>query len=100
MDLAAFRASRDGDTPPDGLTDPLLALWHAAKGDWRQAHEIAQRAGAAGDSDADWVHAYLHRVEGDTSNAGYWYWRSRQAEAKGPLEEEWAAISTVLLERS
>ena len=100
MDLAAFRATQNRDTPPGGLTDPLLALWCAAKGDWRRAHEIVQRAGEAGDSTADWVHAYLHRVEGDTSNARYWYRRSGQAEADGSLEEEWAAISTALLKRA
>ena len=100
MDFAAFCASQEAETPPDGLTDPLLALWHAAKGDWRRAHEIVQRAGEAGDTAADWVHAYLHRVEGDLSNAGYWYRRSGQAEADGPLEAEWTAIATVLLKRS
>ena len=100
MDLDAFRASQEANKPPDGLTDSLLALWCAAKGDWRQAHEIVQRAGEAGDTAADWVHAYLHRVEGDLSNAGYWYRRSGRAAADGLLEAEWTAIATALLKRS
>ena len=100
MDFAEFRTSIDDEAPPAGLTPPLEALWHAARGEWDRAHGIAQRAGDAGDKDAEWVHAYLHRVEGDLSNAGYWYRRVGKPEATGSLDDEWAAISAALLERA
>jgi len=56
-----------------GLSPALAALWHERRGDWTAAHEAAQ---ADGGRDAAWVHAYLHRVEGDEGNAGYWYART------------------------
>ena len=96
MTFDAFRASLGEPTPPTGLSMPLEALWWQGKGDWEKAHELAQ---AAGDADGAWVHAHLHRVEGDLGNAGYWYRRAGQPEAKGPLEAEWAAISEALLTR-
>jgi hypothetical protein len=94
MDLAAFRASLEAPSPPQNLNLALQALWCEAKGDWDGAHELAQ----ADESGAgDWVHAYLHRKEGDAGNAGYWYRRARKPVAKGPLDEEWAEIVTALL---
>ena len=94
MDLAAFRASLSGAAPPDGLTLPLRALWWEAKGDWTRAHECAQQGeGALGSI----VHAYLHRVEGDLSNAGYWYRRAGRPPATGALAEEWQALAAELL---
>jgi hypothetical protein len=94
MDLAAFRASLDAPAPPPGLGLALQALWHDGKGDWDGAHEFAQRdEGGAG----NWVHAYLHRKEGDLGNAGYWYRRAGKPIAQGPLDEEWAAIVSALL---
>jgi hypothetical protein len=67
--MADLKSTLSNATPEDGLMPPLAALWWAAKGDWDAAHKIVQ-----GESDANsaWVHAYLHRVEGDLSNAGYW----------------------------
>ena len=94
MDLKAFRDSLEADQPPAGLSPPLAALWQAAKGDWEAAHRLAQSDGSA---EGAWVHAYLHRVEGDESNAGYWYRRAGRAHAKTPLDEEWAAIAGTLL---
>ena len=67
MDLTQFRSSLAGSEPPSGLSPPLLTLWWEAKGDWRRAHECAQEDRA---STGSIVHAYLHRVEGDLSNAG------------------------------
>ena len=94
LDLAAFRASLKAPAPPPGLSPSLQALWRDAKGDWNGAHELAQAdEGGAG----DWVHAYLHRKEGDVGNASYWYRRARKPVANGPLEEEWAEIVTALL---
>ena len=66
-----------------------------ASGDWDRAHELAQSAkGKPG----DWVHAYLHRVEGDLSNAGYWYRRAGQPAHGGELAAEWDEISAALLD--
>ena len=80
--------------PPTG--DPAIAgLWWAARGDWDRAHECAQAG--EGRKAADWVHAYLHRVEGDLANARYWYARAGKTESGAPLEVEWAEIARVLL---
>ena len=95
MDLAAFRASLDGPAPPPGLGLALQALWHDGKGRLaRGAHELAQGDGSGA---SDWVHAYLHRKEGDPANAGYWYRRAGKPVARGSLDEEWAAIVAALL---
>lgn len=94
MDLAAFRASLSASAPPPRATPALRALWLDAKGDWDGAHEAAQ---ADGGGDGDWVHAYLHRKEGDVGNAGYWYRRAGRPVSKAPLAEEWAAIAVALL---
>jgi hypothetical protein len=94
MDLAAFRASLANAAPPAGLSFALRALWLDAKGDWGGAHAAAQAdEGSAG----DWVHAYLHRKEGDTGNAAYWYRSARQPVCRTSLDEEWAAIVGTLL---
>ena len=76
-------------------TGPALrALWHEARGDWNAAHGLAQ---AEDDSAGAWVHAYLHRVEGDLGNAGYWYRRAGRTMPGVPVREEWAAIVGELL---
>ena len=94
MDLAVFRASLRAAAPPDGLSLACQALWWEAKGDSDRAHELAQAdEGGAG----DWVHAYLHRKEGDRGNAGYWYRRAGKPASRAPLVEEWAAIAAALL---
>ena len=95
MDLPAFRASLSAPTPPPGLTLALKALWLDARGDWDAAHVAAQ---ADEGGDGDWVHAYLHRKEGDAGNAAYWYRRAGRPVCKTSLDEEWAAISTALLQ--
>ncbi|HET9222136.1 MAG TPA: hypothetical protein VFO07_06515 [Roseiflexaceae bacterium] len=94
MDLAAFRASVEASTPVDHLSHALQALWHDAKGDWRTAHEHAQ---AQDDRDGAWVHAYLHRKEGDLANAGYWYRRAGRPVAGESLDAEWETIAAALL---
>jgi len=82
--------------PDAGLAPPLAALWWAAKGDWEAAHKIVQDES---DANSAWVHAYLHRVEGDLSNATYWYRQAGQPVAKDSLEQEWRRI-VAALERS
>ncbi len=94
MELSAFQQSLDQDTPPEGLGSALAALWHEAKGDWDQAHRLAQTQKSA---DGAWVHAYLHRVEGNLSNAGYWYRRADRPQSSAPLKQEWDAIAGALL---
>ena len=94
MNLDHFRTSLEATEPPDGLTTALAALWQAAKGDWHAAHSLAQSDDSA---EAAWVHAYLHRVEGDEGNAGYWYRRAGKPHAKGDLQDEWSQIAAALL---
>ncbi len=94
MTMQQFRDSLEREDPPRDLTPALAGLWWDAKGDWKRAHEAAQEdEGPAG----AWVHAYLHRKEGDSSNAGYWYRRADKAPASDPLEKEWLAITESLL---
>lgn len=94
MDLNAFRASLAETAPPRGLPAALSALWHEAKDDWKRAHNIVQEEE---DRDSAWVHAYLHRKEGDLDNAGYWYRRARRPIADQSLSQEWEAIVSALL---
>jgi hypothetical protein len=96
MTLQAFRASLSADAPPADLSPALQALWQEAKGDWRAAHALAQ---AQDDAEGAWVHAYLHRVEGDLANAGYWYRRAGRPASIQPLQEEWTAVVAALLAR-
>lgn len=73
----------------------IEALWWAARGDWTRAHEAAQSDEGAS---AAWVHAYLHRVEGDEANARYWYRRAGKPAATAPLDNEWRMIAAALLQ--
>jgi len=97
MNLAEFQSSQNQSTPPAGLSLALQSLWFDAKGDWEKAHELAQEDG--GNLGA-WVHAYLHRKEGDESNARYWYVRAGKPVYSSSLEEEWVGISEALLAMS
>jgi len=94
MDLTEFRASIAATEPPAGLSPPLLTLWWEAKGDWQKAHACAQDDRSPAGSI---VHAYLHRVEGDLSNAGGWYSRAGRPPATVPLAEEWEALAREFL---
>ena len=93
--MADFKASLSDAAPAPGLSAPLAALWWAAKGQWDQAHKIVQDEET---TEAAWVHAYLHRVEGDLGNAGYWYRRAAKPVATGSLEAEWEQMVAKLLE--
>ena len=94
MTLAAFRATLGNAAPSADLNGPLRALWWAGKGDWDQAHRIVMDDASR---DAAWVHAYLHRVEGDLGNARYWYREAEKPAASGPLPAEWDAITRAML---
>ena len=86
-----FQAS-DGS----GLGGALLALWWDARGDWERAHAVAQDVAGV---DGAWVHAYLHRKEGDVGNAAYWYRRAGRVAASGDSMVEWEGIVGELLRR-
>jgi hypothetical protein len=94
MDVAAFEASLADPQPPPGLNRPLRALWHAGRGEWDTAHALAQQA--EGEPAHDWVHAHLHRIEGDLGNAAYWYRRAGHPPATGELRDEWRVIVRAL----
>jgi hypothetical protein len=93
MTFDEFRATLSGSAPPD-VGPAVRALWHDAKGDWAAAHGIAQDIE---DATGAWVHAYLHRKEGDSANAAYWYRRAGQPVAADPLPVEWERIVRELL---
>jgi hypothetical protein len=95
LSFEEFRASLSNATPPPDLTPALRALWTDGHGDWDGAHRIAQDI--EGPTGA-WVHAYLHRKEGDAGNAGYWYRQAGRPAATGTLDEEWVAIVASLLD--
>jgi len=95
MTFEDLRAAVELKRPlPDSAPPLVLALWHDATGDWDGAHRVAQDVD---DADGAWVHAYLHRKEGDAGNAGYWYRRAGRPAATGSLDDEWRAIATALL---
>jgi hypothetical protein len=95
MTLAEFQRSLTGKTPPRGLAPALVALWWARKGDWDKAHKIVMDDDGR---DAAWVHAYLHRVEGDAGNAAYWYRAAKRPVATGAHDAEWKAMTAALLD--
>jgi hypothetical protein len=95
--LDVFNKSFNGSAPPSGLSPVLSALWWVKKGDWDAAHRIVMDDGGR---DAAWVHAYLHRVEGDLGNAAYWYRRAGRPTDAGALDAEWNAIVGQLLRRA
>jgi hypothetical protein len=97
MSFEELQQSIGRDTaPPGDLSMAVQALWHDARGDWESAHNCAQDDHSP---DGSWVHAYLHRKEGDRGNAGYWYSRAnRPMPANGvKLEDEWTAIVRALV---
>jgi len=94
MTLAEFKQSLSKPRPPAALSAALTGLWWAGKDDWDKAHKIVMDEGG---KDCAWVHAYLHRVEGDLENAGYWYRQAGKPAASGALKQEWTAIASELL---
>lgn len=97
MTLDDFRQSLTATTPPAGLSHALGGLWWDAKADWTRAHESAQQDEG---KDGSWVHAYLHRKEGDQDNAAYWYSRAGKPVCWESLDAEWLSITTTLLGQS
>ena len=94
MNASEFKALATSADLPEHLGPALKALWHLARGEWDAAHGFAQSDGSR---DGAWVHAHLHRVEGDLANAGYWYRRAERPPSSLSLEDEWEEIAKALL---
>ena len=95
MTLSDFVASTEGPLPPDGLPAPLAALWWDARGDWARAHALVDDLES---TEGMAVHAYLHRKEGELSNADYWYARAGRSFHRPALDDEWKALVVALLD--
>jgi hypothetical protein len=95
-EVDAFLDSVSTGTPPVAATPLLRAVWHGMRGEWEAAHHIAQDDASV---EGAWVHAWLHRIEGDTANARYWYRRAQRNVAEGDLREEGKTIAAFLLKR-
>ncbi len=89
MTFEEFNASLAAINPPEELSGYLKALWFDGKNNWDKAHEIAQDIN---DQNGSWLHAYLHRKEGDTANAGYWYRKAGKPMPSYALNQEWKEI--------
>ena len=94
MDFSEFQKSLNDSSPPAKLSGYLQSLWYDAKGDWNRSHDIIQNIE---DKTAAWIHAYLHRKEGDIGNADYWYRRAGKTRPHVDLKEEWEVIVKGLL---
>jgi hypothetical protein len=94
MSIESFISSLSHPGPPSGSSPLLQALWHDGNNNWQKAHEIAQDIET---SDGSWIHAYLHRKEGDSSNAAYWYRRAGKPVPNVSLDTEWKQIVAAVL---
>lgn len=93
MNRSDFERSLAAAGPPEAAP-ALVGLWHAKRGDWDAAHRAVQTYDS--DSDCAWVHAYLHRWEGDIGNAAYWYRRAGKPTCRRSLDEEWEELAAAL----
>jgi hypothetical protein len=84
--LSAFKESLNQPFPDKNLSAILKSLWYDGKGNWDAAHTQVDHLS---DKDSAWVHAYLHRKEGDLWNADYWYAKAKKDRPSISLEEEW-----------
>ncbi len=92
--LAEFKASLNLEQPISGLSVQLKSLWYDGKGDWHKAHaQVDQLA----DQQSAWVHAYLHRKEGDIWNADYWYSKAKHKRPDVSLDDEWEQLVVAFL---
>ena len=94
MQFETFQQTLKEDAPPGDVTVQLTAMWYDARGNWNKAHSMVDNLN---DSTSCWVHAYLHRKEGDTGNADYWYRKAGKKRAEITLQEEWEIIVQALL---
>ena len=93
MNFRTFNESLSQTEPPVNLSGPLKTLWYDAKGDWHAAHDLINDLE---DKISAWVHAYLHRKEGDIGNAGYWYRRAGKQISTLSLQDEWTELAKAL----
>ncbi|MEX2513032.1 MAG: hypothetical protein WD398_09010 [Cyclobacteriaceae bacterium] len=96
MDLSTFKESTLHDQMPEGISIHLQSLWLDKKGEWEKAHHLID---TLTDEDSAFLHGYLHRKEGDQSNAGYWYRRAGKNKPNIPLDEEWENMVRYFLEK-
>jgi len=94
MDYDQFINSLQDREPPENISLLLRALWHDGKNDWESSHNIAQDIS---DRNGSWIHAYLHRREGDLSNAAYWYHKAGKNGPAVSLKEEWKLLVRAFL---
>jgi hypothetical protein len=94
MTVKEFKESLSQNDAPPAISDYLRSLWYDAKGDWSKAHQIIQDIS---DNHAAWIHAYLHRKEGDLWNADYWYLRAGKRRPAYSLEKEWESLIDELI---
>jgi len=97
MNAADLSTSVDTDSqPPPGLSETARTLWFARAGRWDEAHDLCQNLP---DPDGAWIHAWLHRQEGDLGNAAHWYQRARKPAPSWSknLADEWLEIAETLL---
>ncbi len=94
MNFETFQQSIKATTPPENISLYLLAMWHDANGNWDKAPAMVDNLN---DSTACWVHAYLHRKEGDNANANYWYRRANKKIPDMSLQQEWENIVKAIL---
>jgi len=95
MNINSFKESFSENKPPQNISVYLKTLWYEGKGEWNKAHELIQDVD---DFKASWIHAFLHRKEGDISNADYWYRRAGKKRPAVSLEKEWEEIVVALME--
>jgi hypothetical protein len=94
MQFEAFKQSLQRPTPPEGVSVYLIAMWHEGRKEWDRAHHLVDELE---DTTSCWVHAYLHRKEGDIGNADYWYRKANKKRPDTTLDEEWENIVKALL---
>lgn len=86
LTIQSFKESLQFSSPEKNSSPIVKSLWYDAKGDWDKAHAEVDHLQ---DRDAAWVHAYLHRKEGDLWNADYWYAKAKKSRPSISLEQEW-----------
>jgi hypothetical protein len=96
MTATEFKTTLNNASAPDGLSVELEALWYDGKGDWNRSHEVIQDVNS---KNAAWIHAYLHRKEGDMGNAQYWYSRAGKNMPATSLDNEWNSLVEYFLQK-
>lgn len=94
MTFDSFKASLAKEKSPDQISPLLEALWQDAKGNWQEAHNLTQEIAT---KEGSWVHAYLHRKEGDQANAAYWYHKAQKDIPIASIEEEWETLVRAMI---